>query len=180
MVFIVKTSKMIMTDRYMGRVPKNKTLKMYFTRKAKIQIQKALGFGELYLLEYWLECTGSPLGYIVDDKETALALGLTLRSVKKYRLSLQQANLFRTIKTSNKDVKFYIYCFGKEGVYTACYFPDIFGYGINSIAGAIKKYGIDEIRNILDGSPLKPIERKEIYALFDSKYKGQFVMDEAA
>lgn len=176
----MQKDKNVLTNCHFGRLPKSKTVKMYFTRAAKIKIQQALGFGELYLLEYWLEKVSNPLGYLIDDKKTAVALGITVRSVKKYRIALQQANLFRVIKTTNSSTKCYTYCLGKEGVYTATYFPDLFGYGINSIAGAMKGYGIEGVTNILDESPITPQERKDIYELFDAKYKGQFRYDEMA
>ncbi len=163
-----------MTARHFGRLPKSKTIKMYFNREAKIQIHNALGFGELYVLEYWLEATGNPNGFVISDTSTALALGLTMRSVKKYRIALQNANLFRIIKTTNPYLQHLIYCFGKEGVYTACYFPDIFGSEINSISKAIKEFQPKGVKDKLDTYPLKPWERTDIYQLFNKKYKGQF------
>lgn len=141
---------------------KKKTISLYLTWAEKKNIIKELNSTALYLLEFYLSKIVWS-SYIIDDKKTAAATGLSLRSVKDTRRQLIRHNLYYQCKTTNRDTTIYLYCALKEGVYCKKYFGHLFGY--NSILEVKKNHTVTAINAILANACLTTMEINDIKTL---------------
>lgn len=171
-------TKTVRTSVDFGTLPKTKTLRMYFKKSTRKDIKDQLGFGELYLLEAILDSVNIPNNKL-SDKKLAKNENMPVRLVQKYRLALQKANLFREFKTTKNNIQHIMYFVGKEAIYSTFFFPDLFGSGVDSIWKVKKNFSFKEITKIINMSPIKPQEKKDIYELLGNEYKGYFETEEA-
>lgn len=153
-----------LTQYYVGATKKRKSTSLFLTMKEKRAIINELNLTALYLLEFYLSVI-TRKGYIINDKKTAAATGLTLRSVQDSRRLLVKNNLYYETVTTNADATIYLYCALKEGVYSIKYFDRLFG--CKNMSGIFKKYTRKEIDHILAGACLTTMEIDDINRLLD-------------
>lgn len=154
----------ISTSFYIGTKPKKKNSSMYLTMAEKKTFIKGKKLTALVLLEYYLSVIARD-NYVIDDKKTADATGLSLRSVQINRLYLQRNNLFWVNKTTGNGMTHYLYCARKEGVYCKKYFGTLFG--CNTVSEVYRKYSRKEFNDILVKNNLSKMEIDDITDFLD-------------
>lgn len=161
-----------MTQYYVGAKPKQKLKSLYLTMEEKRNIITILNTTAVYLLEYYLSVIVRK-NFIITDIKTSAAIGLSLRAVRDNRRLLIKHNLFYECKTKNHNTTIYLYCAGKEGVYSKKYFDTLFS--CESIPQVYYQYTEKEINIILANASLSAMVVNDINCLlcdFHNKAKG--------
>jgi len=130
----------------------------------KQAIFKETNFTALYLLEYYLSVMAKD-NYVINDQKTAIATGLSLRSVQDNRRLLENNNLFWSKKITGSGMTIYLYCARKEGVYCKKYFDNLFGY--DKVRDVYWNHDRKTFKNILATNSLSQKEIRDITDLLD-------------
>ena len=153
----------ISTSFHIGtKPPKKPPTNIYLTMHEKQAVIKEINLTALFLLEYYLSVIARE-NYLITDKKTSTATGLSLRTVQDNRRLLEKHNLFCVLKTTGNDMTSYLYCARKEGVYRMKYFDKLFGY--NNIRDVYWNYTKKEVADILVKKNMTPMETKDIMGL---------------
>jgi hypothetical protein len=157
-----------MSQYYVGATPRRKSTTLYLTMQEKKEIFSEVGLPALHLLEFYLTKI-TRKNYIIKDQKAAESTGFSLRSVQDARRSLMKRNLFYECKTTNLATTIYLYCVGKEGVYSKKYFDSLFN--CESVPEVYRKYNRKEFNNILANANLSKMEVDDINCLLDGFHK---------
>ena len=147
-----------------GTLSKKNTSKMCLTMKEKQAIYKETNFVALFLLEYYLTVIARK-NYIITDKKTAIATGLSLRRVEDNRRLLISKNLYYVVKSTDKGTKWIRYCVRKESVYCNKYFDNLFG--CNTVRDVYRNFTRKEVEDILVKNNMSQMETKDIKELLE-------------
>lgn len=154
----------ISTSVYIGTKPRKKATNIYLPMKERQAVIKETNYQALFLLEYYLSVITRP-NYLMDDKKTADATGLSLRSVKDNLSKLKKKNLFWVCRTTGNGMTNYLYCAGKEGVYCKKHFGKLFS--CNTVSEIYRTHSRKQFEDILAQSNLTPMETQDITDLLD-------------